>query len=46
LELGEFLGLGCDEIRHALEGTRSVLNIPDDDGEAVVPYHASLGDFI
>lgn len=46
MDLGELLGLGCDGIRYALEGTRSVLNIPDKDDDVVVPYHASLGDFI
>ena len=46
VDLEEFLHLTPGEIRVALEGTRSILNIPETDDEAVVPYHASLGDFV
>jgi NACHT domain len=46
MELGEFLHLTSAEVRIALQGTRSILNIPESDDKAVVPYHASLGDFV
>jgi hypothetical protein len=45
-QLGEFLGLTPAAIRVALGGTRSILNVPENDNGAVVPYHASLGDFV
>ena len=46
LQLGEFLGLALAAIRVALGETRSILNVPEDNNKAVVPYHASLGDFV
>jgi NACHT domain len=45
-ELGELLQLSPAKVRIALHGTRSILNIPQSDAEAVVPYHASIGDFV
>ena len=46
VDLEELLHLTPGEIRVALDGTRSILNIPEIDDKAVVPYHASLGDFV
>ena len=46
VELGKFLDLTPATIRVALRGTASILNIPADDNQAVLPYHASLGDFV
>jgi hypothetical protein len=44
--LGKLLHLTPAEVRVALQGTRSILNMPKSDADAVVPYHASFGDFV
>jgi AAA ATPase domain len=46
MELGKFLDLTPAQIKSALQGMRSILNIPDDNNDAILPYHASLGDFV
>jgi hypothetical protein len=46
VELGEFLDLSPAQIKLALQGMRSILNIPEDNNNAILPYHASLGDFV
>ena len=46
VDLAEFLHLTPGDIRVALEGTRSILNIPETNDEAVMPYHVSLGNFV
>jgi hypothetical protein len=45
-DLSKLLGLDVSEVRLALAGCHSILVIPEDDGESVRPYHASLRDFL
>jgi NACHT domain len=45
-DLGEFLNLTPAQVRFALHGTRSILNIPQSNDQGVVPYHASISDFV
>lgn len=46
MALGNLMGLESPVIRHALCGYNSILNIPELDNEPILPYHASLGDFL
>jgi hypothetical protein len=45
-QLGLLLTLGTRDIRLALRGLESILNIPFDDDEEIQPFHASLHDFL
>ena len=45
-ELGQLLQLSSNHIRQALDGCRSIFVVPDIDQQAVLPYHASLKDFL
>jgi len=45
-QLGLLLTLGTRDIRLALRGLESILNIPLYDNNAIQPFHASLHDFL
>ncbi|KIJ44787.1 hypothetical protein M422DRAFT_251777 [Sphaerobolus stellatus SS14] len=45
-ELAQFLKWSTYDIRSALEGSLSILYVPEEDGDAIRPYHASLQDFL
>ena len=44
--LGQLLQLRTGHIVHAHLGTQSILMIPEDDNQAIRPFHASLPDFL
>jgi len=45
-DLGQLLQLSSNHIRQALDGCQSVLVLPDSDQDSILPYHASLKDFL
>jgi hypothetical protein len=45
-KLAFLLNLRIDEILGSLAGLKPILVLPEDDNEAIVPYHASLYDFL
>jgi hypothetical protein len=45
-DLGRLLWLSSDHIRQALHGCQSIFVLPDSDQESILPYHASLKDFL
>jgi hypothetical protein len=44
--LGRLLRLRTGHIVHSLLGTQSILMIPEDDDQAIQPFHTSLPDFL
>jgi AAA ATPase domain len=44
--LGRLLRLRTGHIIHSLLGTQSILMIPEDDNQAIQPFHTSLPDFL
>jgi len=44
--LGRLLQLRTGHIVHSLLGTQSILMIPEDDNQAIRPFHTSLPDFL
>src|SRR6202167_2890234 len=44
--LGHLLRLWTGHIVHSLLGTQSILMIPEDDNQAIRPFHTSLPDFL
>jgi hypothetical protein len=45
-DLGQLLQLSSNHIRQALHGCQSIFVLPDIDQESILPYHASLKDFL